>query len=270
MKLAIIGGAGVRTPLLVHGLTHSDVPIDDDRAVRPGRRTPGDHRAAGGAAVGGRRRLGRGDAGGVPRRCGLRVHQHPRRRHRQDAARDEQTALAPRDRRSGNGRTRRASRWRCGPSRQIVRLRAGGRARTRRTPGSSISPTRSGWSPRRCAPPRGARIIGICDTPTELFEEIAHALDLPSSECYFDYFGLNHLGWVREVYHRGRPHARPRCSSDAGASGVGLPRAAVRRRLPAGAAAAADRVSLLLLPPARRLRAPAAGRQQPRRRSSRR
>ena len=50
-----------------------------------------------------------------------------------------------------------------------------------------------------------ARIIGICDTPTELFEEIAHALDLPSAECYFDYFGLNHLGWVREVYHRGEP-----------------------------------------------------------------
>jgi 6-phospho-beta-glucosidase len=50
------------------------------------------------------------------------------------------------------------------------------------------------------------RIIGICDTPTELFEEIAHALELPSNECFFDYFGLNHLGWVREVYYRGMPH----------------------------------------------------------------
>jgi 6-phospho-beta-glucosidase len=28
MKLALIGGAGVRTPLLVHGLSHSDLPID--------------------------------------------------------------------------------------------------------------------------------------------------------------------------------------------------------------------------------------------------
>ena len=49
------------------------------------------------------------------------------------------------------------------------------------------------------------RIIGICDTPTELFAEIAHALAVPVHECAFDYLGLNHLGWVREVYHRGRP-----------------------------------------------------------------
>jgi 6-phospho-beta-glucosidase len=48
-------------------------------------------------------------------------------------------------------------------------------------------------------------MIGICDTPTELFEEIAHALGRPSAECHFDYFGLNHLGWVREVWVRGEP-----------------------------------------------------------------
>ena len=29
MKIAVIGGAGVRTPLLVNGLTHSDLPIDE-------------------------------------------------------------------------------------------------------------------------------------------------------------------------------------------------------------------------------------------------
>jgi 6-phospho-beta-glucosidase len=50
-----------------------------------------------------------------------------------------------------------------------------------------------------------AKVIGICDTPTELFEEIAHALELPSAECYFDYVGLNHLGWVREVFFDGEP-----------------------------------------------------------------
>jgi 6-phospho-beta-glucosidase len=50
-----------------------------------------------------------------------------------------------------------------------------------------------------------ARIVGICDTPTELFAEVTHALDLPLPECHFDYFGLNHLGWLREVSHGGRP-----------------------------------------------------------------
>ena len=49
------------------------------------------------------------------------------------------------------------------------------------------------------------RVIGICDTPTELFEEVARALDLRSDECHFDYFGLNHLGWLREVYVGGTP-----------------------------------------------------------------
>lgn len=48
-------------------------------------------------------------------------------------------------------------------------------------------------------------MLGICDTPTELFEEIAHALNLPSAGCHFDYFGLNHLGWVREVWVEGEP-----------------------------------------------------------------
>ena len=28
MKIAVIGGAGVRTPLLVSGLTHADLPIE--------------------------------------------------------------------------------------------------------------------------------------------------------------------------------------------------------------------------------------------------
>ncbi len=51
----------------------------------------------------------------------------------------------------------------------------------------------------------GARIVGVCDTPTELFEEVARVLALPSNECHFDYFGLNHLGWLREVYHGGKP-----------------------------------------------------------------
>jgi 6-phospho-beta-glucosidase len=50
-----------------------------------------------------------------------------------------------------------------------------------------------------------ARVIGICDTPTEIFEDAAHALGLPPAACEYDYFGLNHLGWLREVTFQGEP-----------------------------------------------------------------
>ena len=47
------------------------------------------------------------------------------------------------------------------------------------------------------------RVIGICDTPAEVFHRIAWSLGLPFEEMQFDYAGLNHLGWVRRVLLRG-------------------------------------------------------------------
>lgn len=47
------------------------------------------------------------------------------------------------------------------------------------------------------------RVIGICDTPSELFFRIAEALGEPLRDFQFDYAGLNHLGWVRRVRLRG-------------------------------------------------------------------
>ena len=47
------------------------------------------------------------------------------------------------------------------------------------------------------------KVIGICDTPTELFHRIALALGAPPSEVHCDYVGLNHLGWIRRVLLRG-------------------------------------------------------------------
>src|SRR5258708_38277176 len=47
------------------------------------------------------------------------------------------------------------------------------------------------------------RVIGICDTPAELFHRIADALHQPASEVHCEYAGLNHLGWVRRVTVRG-------------------------------------------------------------------
>jgi 6-phospho-beta-glucosidase len=49
----------------------------------------------------------------------------------------------------------------------------------------------------------GLRVIGICDTPSELFHRIAQAIGEPLEDFEFDYAGLNHLGWIRRVKLRG-------------------------------------------------------------------
>jgi 6-phospho-beta-glucosidase len=45
----------------------------------------------------------------------------------------------------------------------------------------------------------GARALGICDTPSALCRRVAAALGRSRDELWFDYFGLNHLGWLRRV-----------------------------------------------------------------------
>ena len=55
------------------------------------------------------------------------------------------------------------------------------------------------------------RAIGICDTPSELFHQIAAALGGPV-EC--EYAGLNHLGWVRRVIKDGVDVTKQLLSSD--------------------------------------------------------
>jgi 6-phospho-beta-glucosidase len=47
------------------------------------------------------------------------------------------------------------------------------------------------------------KVIGICDTPRDLFHKIALAAGGTLEEMTFDYAGLNHLGWVRRVLLRG-------------------------------------------------------------------
>jgi len=47
------------------------------------------------------------------------------------------------------------------------------------------------------------RVVGICDTPIELFHRIAESFGVSPAEMEFDYAGLNHLGWVRRVLLRG-------------------------------------------------------------------
>jgi 6-phospho-beta-glucosidase len=50
----------------------------------------------------------------------------------------------------------------------------------------------------------GDRVIGICDAPLDLCKRVAGALDRPVEDLWFDYFGINHLGWLRGVLDGGR------------------------------------------------------------------
>jgi 6-phospho-beta-glucosidase len=48
------------------------------------------------------------------------------------------------------------------------------------------------------------RVIGICDTPSEIFHRLALGLQAEPAAVRCDYFGLNHLGWVRRAELHGR------------------------------------------------------------------
>ena len=50
----------------------------------------------------------------------------------------------------------------------------------------------------------GDRVIGVCDSPAGLCRRVAAALDVPFDRVWFDYAGLNHLGWLRGAYLGGR------------------------------------------------------------------
>jgi 6-phospho-beta-glucosidase len=49
----------------------------------------------------------------------------------------------------------------------------------------------------------GDRVLGICDTPSDLGRRIARAVGADSARLQLDYVGLNHLGWMRRVIHQG-------------------------------------------------------------------
>jgi len=49
----------------------------------------------------------------------------------------------------------------------------------------------------------GDRAIGICDSPSALCRRVARALGRDPGEMWFDYFGLNHLGWLQAAHDAG-------------------------------------------------------------------
>lgn len=200
MKIAVIGGAGVRTPLLVNGLAQSDLPIDEvalydvdqDRLAAVAALARCYCAAARAyddvvAAV--------SDAAFVF--LSIRVGGIAAR------ARDEAAAMA-------HGVVGQET---VGPAGFAMAMRIVPAAVAYADLIAKAAPR--AWV-INFANPVGivtqamlrhgaARAIGICDTPTELFEHAARALDVDSRRCFFDYFGLNHLGWLREVFIEGEP-----------------------------------------------------------------
>jgi 6-phospho-beta-glucosidase len=49
----------------------------------------------------------------------------------------------------------------------------------------------------------GDRAVGICDSPSGLCRRVAAAVGRDAEDLWFDYFGLNHLGWLRGVRDAG-------------------------------------------------------------------
>jgi len=200
VKIAIVGGGGVRIPLLVNGLTGSDLPIDEIALF--------DH------DVERLRAMLR-----VARRCSSVVHAcDTARACVADAsfvfftirvggiaarAADEAESIA-------HGV---AGQETVGPAGFAMAMRTIPRAVEYAQLVAAEAPhawvisftNPVGIVTQAMLDGSAARVIGICDTPTELFEDAAHAAGVSSAACRFDYFGLNHLGWLREIWCDGSP-----------------------------------------------------------------
>lgn len=217
MKIAIIGGAGVRVPLLASGLARSDLAIgeihlyDVDRQRLP---IVADlaTRLTGGVRVLPSRRPEDAIDGASFVICSIRAGGAARR------ARDEAAALA----------LGVVGQETIGPAGFAMAVRAipamveYGRLVARLAPRAWLISFTNPVSivTQAIQQESGAHAIGICDTPMELFEDAAHALGLPAERCAYDYFGLNHLGWLREVYFEGRPMLDRLWDDDARLAGV--------------------------------------------------
>lgn len=50
------------------------------------------------------------------------------------------------------------------------------------------------------------RVVGICDGPASMQRAIAYLMQAKPEDIYLDYFGLNHLGWIRRVIYQTQDH----------------------------------------------------------------
>jgi 6-phospho-beta-glucosidase len=202
MKIAVIGGAGVRVPLLINGLANAGLGVDefalfDLDVARLRSIAELARRRAGGARVTTHSDVAPAVEGARFVITSIRAGGIEARSH------DERTALefgVVGQETVGPGGFAMAIRT-------IPPLVALVREVARRAPDAWVInfTNPAGLVTQALIADTGARVVGICDTPAELFQEIAHALEVPAEECRFDYVGLNHLGFVREVWWEGRP-----------------------------------------------------------------
>jgi 6-phospho-beta-glucosidase len=48
-----------------------------------------------------------------------------------------------------------------------------------------------------------SRVVGICDNPSSMERSISAHLGIAQDQLFFEYYGLNHLGWMSGVYSKG-------------------------------------------------------------------
>ncbi len=59
-----------------------------------------------------------------------------------------------------------------------------------------------------CSATRWKRMVGICDAPSQFISVFASLLQIQTDDLELDYFGLNHLGWIRSIRNHGTDHIR--------------------------------------------------------------
>ena len=196
IKLALIGGGGVRTPLLIHGLAESGVDISElalyDSDLNRAEVMASLGQALAGFPIKPYTQLEQAVEGASVVLSSIRVGGIAAR------ARDERIAIE-------HGF---AGQETTGPGGAAMALRTVPVVLEQARVVEQIAPDAwyvsftnpAGLVSQAVATHTKLKAIGICDTPCELFHQIAAALSGPV-EC--DYAGLNHLGWVRRVMQNG-------------------------------------------------------------------
>ncbi|MEY4167168.1 MAG: hypothetical protein RIR52_992 [Acidobacteriota bacterium] len=199
-KVTILGGGGIRTPLLIHGLVHAPLElteialfdIDVERAgMMAGLGREVARQAGVGITISTPESIGEAVGGAEFVISSLRVGGTAAR------ARDERIAIAhdiAGQETTGLGGLSKALRT-------LPVMLEQARAVERYAPEAwFISFTNpAGLMTQALSSLTGLKLIGICDTPSEMFHRIAESLGRPVSGIDCDYFGLNHLGWIRTV-----------------------------------------------------------------------